>query len=199
MADFYKVLKADPLGEPYTPSQPGAKPIQSYWCQVEGQEKAVMIGKQVREDGTPALYAGQHVYGDLMYAKSQKGNEYWKLKSAQVPEGITRPADSPAQAAAQAATGTPAPNASAVMPDWFMPVANQIDYIFREMKKMDADQPQPTDSEPLPVGTVLEEAHELEVSGAPLDEETANMLDDIFGKSDAAVEEAGEPEPTEDK
>lgn len=184
MADFYKVLKADPLGEPYTPNQPGAKAIQSYWCQVEGQDKAVMIGKQVRDDGVAPLVPGQHVYGDLMYAKSQKGNEYWKLKSAQVPEGVQRPADSPAQAQAQHATGTQ-PNLSAQMPDWFMPVANQIDYIFREMKKMDADQPGNGQPEP------VEPQHVEHVGGEPLDEETQKTLDDIFG--------APEPDVPEDK
>lgn len=188
MADFYKVLKADPLGEPYTPSQPGAKAIQSYWCQVEGQEKAVMIGRQVGN----ALVAGQHIYGDLLYAKSQKGNEYWKLKSAMVPEGVQRPADSPAQAQAQAATTPAAPgsNMSSAMPDWFMPVANQIDYIFREMRKMDADQPQVATTA-TEAKAQVEEAEHLEVSGEPLDPETASMLDDLFGKS----QEEAEAEP----
>ena len=190
MAQFFKILKADALGDPWTPNAPDAKPIQNYWCQVEGQDKPVSIGKQVGNH----LNAGEHVYGDLMYAKSQKGTEYWKFKSAKVPDDVQRPADSPAQAQAQQATGSqPAPNLSASMPEWFMPVANQIDYIFREMRKMDADLPQPTPAEPLPVQTVLEEAQapELEVAGAPLDEDTAAMLDDIFGKP------ANAPEPSE--
>ena len=119
MADFYKILKADPLGDPWTPNQPGAKAIQNYWCQVEGQALAVSIGKQ--EGNT--LNPGEYVYGDLMYAKSQKGTEYWKFKSQQVPEGVQRPASTPAQAQAQQATGTPQPNMSAQMPEWFMPTS----------------------------------------------------------------------------
>jgi hypothetical protein len=172
MADFYKVLKADPLGDPWTPNAPDAKPIQNYWCQVEGQDLPVSIGKQVGNTVTP----GTHVYGDLMFAKSQKGTQYWKFKSQKVPEGVQRPADSPAQATAQAATQTPLPNMSATgMPEWFMPVANQIDYIFREMKKMDADAPQETAPAP-------DEPKGVEhYAGDPVDKETQAKLDDIFG------------------
>jgi hypothetical protein len=183
MAEFFKILKADPLGDPYTPNAPGAKPTQSYWCQVEGQDKAVMIGKQVRSDGQPPLVPGQHVYGNLMYAKSQKGNEYWKFKSEKVPDDVQRPADSPAQAQAQAAT-TPA-NMSAAMPDWFKPVANQIDYIFREMRKMDVDAQ--TD---IPLKTEPEAPAPVEhVGGEALDEETQARLDEIFTPDDVPFEE----------
>lgn len=172
MSDFYKVLKADPLGDPWTPNQPGAKPIQNYWCQVEGQALAVSIGKQARDDGQPALTPGTHVYGDLMYAKSQKGTEYWKFKSVKVPEGVQRPADSPAQAQAQAATGsTPAPNMSEQMPGWFMPVANQIDYIWREMRKMDTSQQEQT-----PAQLPFEPAPKAE----PVDAETQAKIDELF-------------------
>lgn len=179
MPAFYKILKADPLGDPWTPSQPGATAIQNFWCQVEGQANPVSIGKQVGN----TLTAGQHVYGDLLYAKSQKGTEYWKFKSQQVPEGVDRPADTPAQAQAQAATqpATPASNVSAQMPGWFMPVANQIDYIWREMRKMDADAPQ------APLPPVLEPEPKVEqVGGEPIDEETQATLDAIFSP---------EPEP----
>lgn len=187
MAQFFKILKADALGDPWTPNAPDAKPIQNYWCQVEGQDKPVSIGKQVGNH----LNAGEHVYGDLMYAKSQKGTEYWKFKSVKVPDDVQRPADSPAQAQAQQATGSqPAANMSAQMPEWFMPVANQIDYIFREMRKMDADQPNSV--EPMPVTTALDEAQAGEVVGAPIDEVTQATLDDIFGKPG---EEPAEAEP----
>lgn len=173
MAEFYKILKADPLGEPYNSH---GKDIQSYWCQVENQDKAVMIGKQVGNTLTP----GQHVYGDLMYAKSQKGTEYWKFKSAQVPEGVQRPADSPAQATAQAATRQV--DMSAEMPDWFKPIANQIDYIFREMRKMDST---PGVSEAAHAEEAklkaAEEAKVEQVAGSPLDEVTKATLDEIFG------------------
>lgn len=179
MADFYKILKADPLGDPWTPKAPGAKPIQNYWCQVEGQEKAVSIGKQVGNTLTP----GQHVYGDLKYAKSQKGTEYWKFDSQMVPEGIPRPADSPAQATAQQATGSQ-PNSSAVMPEWFMPVANQIDYIFREMKKVDSSVVE-TKEEPFQESLITED----DVIGEPMPQDAIDALNGVFN----------EPEPPEEK
>lgn len=187
MSDFYKILKADPLGEPWTPNEPGAKAIQNYWCQVEGQEKAVSIGKQVRDDGQPALSPGQHVYGDLMYAKSQKGTEYWKFKSAKVPEGVVRPAESPAQVAAQQATGSQPTNMSGEMPDWFKPVANQIDYIARELRKMDADAPA-AEVEAL----IKADEKELEVVGEPVDKETEDFLRDLFDNPPADEEVKGD-------
>lgn len=177
MAQFYKVLKADPLGDPYVnPNVPNAKPVQSYWCQVEGQEKAVMIGKQVRDDGQVALRPGQHVYGDLMYAKSQKGNEYFKFKSAQVPEGVQRPADSPAQATAQAAVGGTAyaekwaEQSGEVVPKWAQPMYNMVTYIYEQMKAMDGD----ALNDPKPATPVDN------LGGEEVDEETKSMLDDIF-------------------
>lgn len=185
MADFYKILKADALGEPWTPSQAGAKPVQNYWCQVEGQDWAVSVGRQVDNPLAP----GTHIYGDLTYAKSQKGTEYWKFKGQKVPDDVQRPADSPAQATAQQATGTfpgqPTANMSAQMPDWFIPVNNMILFIYKELRKMSdepeqvtsipganysgANKPQPKQTKPEVIG------------GAPLDEETKANLDNIFG------------------
>ncbi len=176
MAEFYKILKADPMGEPYTPSQPGAKPIQSYWCQVEGQERAVMIGKQVGNTLTP----GEHVYGNLMYAKSQKGNEYWKFKSEKVPEGTVRPADTPAQAVAQQATGV---DMSAKMPDWFQVWANVIQDTHKMVKELHGgfaeDEPKEEPKETKGVE---------QIAGDPVDEETKDMLDGIFGEPEVDAE-----------
>lgn len=174
MADFHKVLKADPLGEPWTPDQPGAKPIQNYWCQVEGQEWAVSVGRQTDNP----LLPGQHIYGDLTYAKSQKGTEYWKFKSQKVPEGVTRPADTPAQAQAQQATGTQPSNMSAAMPDWFLPINNMIKYIYEQMRKMDDDAPKEIEGigaapKPAPKTTEV-------VGGVDLDPATKAEIDDIF-------------------
>lgn len=121
MAQFYKILKADPLGEPYTPNVPNAKAIQSYWCQVEGEEWNVMISKQVGNTLTP----GEHVYGDLTKATSQKGNNYWKFKSQMVPEGVQRPASTPAQSTAQAAVGTTPVDTSGTVPGWASVVINE--------------------------------------------------------------------------
>lgn len=177
MADFYKILKADPLGDPWTPSAPDAKPIQNFWCQVEGQALAVSIGKQVGNTITP----GEHVYGDLMYAKSQKGTEYWKFKSQKVPDGVQRPADSPAQAQAQAATGA-TPNVGEGIPGWAIPMYNMVEYIYHEMKKMDTDAAATAEPTPEPAQGVEQ------VAGEPIDEETKAKLDDIFGKPDDAPE-----------
>lgn len=127
MSNFYKIVKADPLGEPW---ESHGKTMQTYWCQVEGQDKSVSITKQ---EGN-SLYPGQHVYGDLLYAKSQKGTEYWKFKGAQVPEGVQRPQDTPAT---QAPTHTPVQEVGGQIPGWFLPIANQIDYIYKQMKAMD--------------------------------------------------------------
>jgi len=176
MADFFKILKADPLGDPWTPQQPGAKPIQNWWCQVEGQDKAVSIGKQVGN----SLHPGMHVYGDLKYAKSQKGTEYWKFSSVQIPEGVQRPADTPAQATAQQATGAEGyadqwaqkntPVVGEGVPPWAIPLCNQVQFIYNEMKKMAGEEPIP------------EPPKQVEhVGGAPIDEETKATLDAVFG------------------
>lgn len=182
MAQFYKILKADPLGEPWTPSQEGAKPIQNYWCQVEGEELAVSIGKQVGNHLTP----GEHVYGDLMKATSQKGTNYWKFKSSKVPEGVTRPADSPAQATAQAATGQQPINGIVGdgIPGWAVPLYNMVEYIYKEMKKMD-DSTTPEERAEIEKPTP-EPAKGVEVLAGEVSEETQATLNDIFGD---------EPEP----
>lgn len=181
MAEFYKVLKADPLGEPYTPNVPNAKPLQNYWCQFEGVEKAVSMSKQV--GNSPGV--GTSVYGDLMYAKSQKGTEYWKFKSQKVPEGTPRPADTPQQAAAQESL---VPSASDLVPGWFIPYANMIRFIYDEMKGVEA----PKEVTPVTQHEVLEEANKPElVAGEPLDPDTQATLDEIFGSPEVT------PEPEE--
>ena len=182
MAEFYKILKADPLGAPWTPNAPDAKPIQNYWCQVDGEELAVSIGKQVGNSITP----GESVYGDLMKATSQKGTNYWKFKSQKVPEGVTRPASSPAQATAQQATGAAAyaqqwaDNSGEVMPKWFVPVYNMITYIYQQMKAMDGD----AVDEP-------EVAAPAAVTPTPVSAHDKAVLDGLFGKTETTTE----PEP----
>lgn len=186
MADFYKILKADPLGEPWTPKAAGAKPIQNYWCQVEGQEWAVSVGKQVGNELRP----GMHIYGDLKYAKSQKGTEYWKFDSQKVPDDVQRPQDDPssaAQSTAQAATKPAHADLTQEMPGWFVPVYNMIEYVYKEMKKMDADAPQEEVTPPAPAP---EPSKGVEVLAGEVDEETQKTLDNIFGEP---------PEVPEDK
>lgn len=153
MSQFYKVLKADPLGEPYTPNFAGAKPTQTYWCQVEGEELAVSIGKQVGNTLAP----GQHVYGDLIKATSQKGTNYWKFKSQKVPEGVDRPASSPAQAVAQQAVGAPVGEG---IPAWFLPFGNILIALEKDMQLLkgdgDIETPEPAPKEEEPEQTVAD-------------------------------------------
>lgn len=173
MADFHKILQADPLGEPWTPQQAGAKPIQNYWCQVEGQDWAVSVGRQVDNPLTPGTY----IYGDLTYAKSQKGTEYWKFKSQKVPEGVQRPASTPAQAVAQQAVGVSGIVGDTV-PGWFVPYGNMIRFCFDELKKM-SDEPDkviPGVGQPDPKQPKMEV-----VAGAPIDEQTQATLNAVFG------------------
>lgn len=167
MAEFYKVLKADPLGDPWTPNKPGAKPIQNYWCQVEGEELAVSVGKQVGNE----LLPGQHIYGDLIKARSQKGTDYWKFKGEQVPDDVQRPASTPAQAQAQQATGV---DMSATMPDWFQPWANLLQDISKDLKALKGE-----DEATIPgvvVNPKAKPAEKLE----QVDEETLEVINEIF-------------------
>lgn len=173
MADYYKVLTADALGEPYTPNFPDAKPLQSYWCQVEGQDKQVMITRQV---GNP-VQPGDQVYGDLAYAKSQKGNEYWKFKSQKVPDGMPRPV-SATQQVVQQATGAAPVNASTSIPEWFIPFAKQIDYIYREMHALE-DKPSALLETPLSQHDVLKEV--MKPEEPIMTPEQQAEFDEMFG------------------
>lgn len=168
MAQFYKILKADPLGEPWTPSQPGAKAIQNYWCQVEGEEWAVSVGKQVGNTLTP----GTHIYGDLMKARSQKGTDYWKFKGQKVPDDVQRPADTPAQAVAQQAVGHQV-DMSATQPDWFQPWANMILDTYKMVKDLHGG---------LEKGAAVKEP-EAPVQ-EPVDAETMAVVNEIFPDSE---------------
>lgn len=112
MGQFYKILKSNKLGEPYNSH---GKDVQSWWCQVEGQELPVMIGKMVGNE----LHPGQHVYGDLIQRQGKKG-PYWKFQGSQVPDGVERPQDAPAPAA-------PEPREQFDMPAWFIPYGNMIE------------------------------------------------------------------------
>lgn len=167
MSAFYKILKADPLGEPYTPNFEGAKAIQTFWCQVEGVDKNVSIGKQVGNTLTP----GEYVYGDLMYAKSQKGTEFWKFKSAKVPEGVQRPAGSPAQATTSSADKF----VGDYIPGWFVPFGNILIDLQKDMKLLKGD-------EPLGEAPVQEEPAKgvEQLGGEPLTPEEEQVLNGIF-------------------
>lgn len=179
MADFYKILKADPLGDPWTPNKPGAKPIQNWWCQVEGQDWAVSIGKQVGNNLRP----GQHVYGDLKYTKGQKGTEYWKFESQKVPDDVQRPTDdpaTPAQATAQQATGG-GRDMSAEMPAWFTPVYNMLKEMHKVVTGQDFETEPAAAPTPTPTPAAKPEPQKPEqIAGEPIDKETQETLDNIF-------------------
>lgn len=180
MAQFYKILKADPLGEPWTPSLPGAKPIQNWWCQVEGEELDVSIGKQVGNTLAP----GQQIYGDLVKATSQKGTVYWKFKSVKVPDGVQRPASTPAQTTAQEAVGFAEEwadkNVSGTIPGWFIPFGNAIIDIQKDLKLLKGDdypEPAPKPEEP---------KKGVEPISDNVDPETQATLDEIFSPAQEA-------------
>ena len=84
MAKFHKLIEASPMGDPW---ESHGNQIQTWWCKVEGEDLGVSIGKKVGN----TLRVGDHLYGDLIKAVSAKGNEFWKFKSVQVPEGMERP------------------------------------------------------------------------------------------------------------
>lgn len=84
---FFRVLKADPLGDPWTPEADGAKPLQTFWCQFEGVDLPVQMSKQV--PNTPSLIYGQ--FGYLIEKVSQKGTKYYKFKGQKAPEELDQP------------------------------------------------------------------------------------------------------------
>jgi hypothetical protein len=116
MGEFYKILTASKLGDPY---ESHGKKIQSWWCQVEGQDKDMMIGKMEGTEVRP----GQHNYGDLILKTSKKGTEYWKFQGAKVPDGVTPPAD-------EAVASVPA-GEQFDMPAWFIPYGNMIEQMYK--------------------------------------------------------------------
>lgn len=173
MADFYKILKADKLGAPW---ESHGHDNQTFWCQVEGQDKAVSISKQVPTE----LHPGQFVYGELMYAKSQKGTEYWKLKSVQVPEGVQRPTDEPF--ASPASAPSQAPVDSSVMPAWFAEFKEQLNNIEDAIIEVhnvvvEGRKPMPAD-----FGKVATDPSQLDVSDG-----TKAVLDDMFNEPEPEV------------
>jgi len=84
MSQFYTLKEVSKMGDPW---ESHGNQIQSWWGKVEGEDWGVMIGKQVGNE----LNVGMSLYGDLTKARSKKGNDYWKFKSSQVPEGVERP------------------------------------------------------------------------------------------------------------
>lgn len=133
---FFRVLKADPLGDPWTPNIAGAKPIQTFWCQFEGVEHPVQMSKQV--PNTPSLTYGQ--FGYLVPAKSQKGTDYYKFKSQKAPDELEQPRYAAADAPASTTSTTkaePHPSDQKDTPLWFAPYAIKINYIYDQMKQVD--------------------------------------------------------------
>lgn len=183
MPQFYRVLKADPLGDPYTPNRPNAKPLQSFWCQVAGVVEPVMMSKQV--PNTPSLTEGH--YGVLEDKVSQSGNAYKKFTSMQTPQGTQRPRYDAQEATTQSApTATQAdaqtvhPSDQKDMPFWFAPYAMKINYVYDQMKQVD----QPVVGEPLPQMFALTEANKADEEAVETIGDTTitkDELEDIFG------------------
>lgn len=171
MPQFYRVLKADPLGEPWTnPNVVGAKPTQKFWCQVEGVDEPVMIGKQV--PNTPSLTEGH--YGVLEDATSSKGNAYKKFTSMQIPQGTSKPQ--------YAGVTEPQPAGTAqvddtIVPTWFHPYARVLKEVAEYVREQrgEAAIVNPAPEEP---DTATEEHKEEPMAGTTL---TKAELDDMFG------------------
>lgn len=108
-----------------------------------------------------------------MKATSQKGTNYWKFRSAKVPEGVTRPASTPAQHQAQQATGV---DMSATMPDWFQPWANVLETIYRDVKALKGEETTtiPGVTKKAPVET-------------PVDDGTLAVIKEIFPETPEGV------------
>lgn len=182
MPGFYRVLKADPLDGEYTPDMPGAKPIKSYWCQVEGEELPVMMSKQV--PNTPSLTEGH--YGVLEDKQSAKGTKYKKFTSMQIPQGQRKPQYS--ETLAQGGTAyAPTADASEV-PAWFIPYARAIKEVVEYVREQNAEDTitKPAPAEP----TTATEEHvgEPEQAEPPTARDvgstqtiTREELEDIFG------------------
>lgn len=176
---FYRVLKADPLGEPWTPKAEGAKPLQTFWCQFEGVDKDVSMSKQV--PNTPSLTYGQ--FGYLVDAVSQKGTEYYKFKSVKAPEELEQPryAASDAQEATATKPAAVHPSDQKDTPLWFAPYAIRINQIWEQVKPGELPA---TDTTPMPQATVFEAAKEESeeiresIGGGTI---TKDELEDIFG------------------
>lgn len=137
MPNFYRVLKADPLDGEFTPNKPGAKPLKSFWCQVEGADSPVMITKQV--PNTPSLTHGH--YGVLEPRRSAKGTQYYKFTSMQRPEGVSVPSYDATEAQAQptAQAAQPASDQTEI-PNWFHPFAIMIRELWDDMKERKAEE-----------------------------------------------------------
>lgn len=179
MAQFYKILKAEPLGDPWTPNRPGAKPIQNWWCQVDGQEKAVSIGKQVGNELRP----GMTVYGDLKYAKSQRGVVYWKFDSQKIPEGVTPPSETGGN---EAWADKWSQDVGGELPAWFVPYANLITDIAKGVKELRGEVGEPTRIDGIgPVATTDGPLNTEDVKeSTTVDKDTKEMLDGIFGPTE---------------
>lgn len=128
MPQFYRVLKADPLDGEYTPDKPNAKPLKSFWCQVEGVDEPVMMTKQV--PNSPSLTEGH--YGVLEQRVSGKGNKYWKFIGMQMPQGERKPHydGSVATESASPAPAAPHPSNQADIPLWFAPFGIMLKEIY---------------------------------------------------------------------
>lgn len=171
---FFRILKADPLGDPWTPSVAGAKPIQGFWCQFAGVEHPVKVNKQV--PNTPSLTEGQ--FGYLLEKTSAKGNSYYEFKGQKIPEGMSAPRYDGGEATAAPVAPAPTPHASDQkdVPYWFAPYAMMIKFIYDEMKGVSPDTP-------ITQTQVLDEAKKSEESAEPDNDLgiTKDELENIFG------------------
>jgi len=186
---FYKVVSASPLGDPFMNSH--GKSQQSFWCQIDGVDLPVMITKN--EGNTPSLTQGN--YGFLAELKHGKKTDYYRFRSAPIPQGM----EVPSYAEVKTTVPTrPAVVSDSDIPMWFVPFGAAIKEILtyiREQKAEDAivaptspetateDFPKDNKIDLKDIPATESNAVETEVKAAPptlSDEE----LDDIFGKGE---------------
>jgi len=161
LSQFYNILSFT-QGDEF---QTNYGPLVTYWLEIEGIEGTIRTNK--KPGNVPTL--GQN-YGELEVKTNQKGGQYYNFKGMKNPEGVTTPSSAP--------VAQPAGNVSNAMPSWFVPVAKQIDFIYREMKNVEE---KPADWQ----GSDVEETETVE----PIAPNVKKMLDDTFGTSENVEED----------
>lgn len=177
MAQYINVTGYQPFGNPWGNDY---GQFQTFYLQVDGYDQGIRVNK--KQGNVPKL--GQ-LYGEIGQRTKKNGETELTFKEEKLPPGTPVP-QAPMvtqQPAPQAAAPVAQPVAQAPVgtgiPAWAIPLINQVtgmdkkvDYIFNEMKKMDADAP----------ATPPVEAPKA----IPLTPEETAQVADMFG--------AGEPE-----
>lgn len=178
MSKFYEILTASPLGDPWGEGNKN----QTYWCQVDGIDFPVSISAQ------KPINPGDQKYGDLITddGKPFKGakSEYYRFKSAMVPQGTQRP-QSTGNAAPTQQTNTAVDDS--VVPQWFNPYAIMLKqmYEWEKMKHIPVPKEEEPFYEPKPEEKKVEAPATEPIGGGSI---TKEELEDIFGGELAPID-----------